>query len=425
MLEPTEVERIKAVDALLFEAARPVKVLSALSWPLKVRERFLEGKGEALPDVDYPPFDPQPTVELVRAARRQIYPGDIIDDWLDRTATSIENGALMLATRGTNAFAAYGRELYGGPREPLRYQPMTPHDLAERVLEVIDHLHALEVALPTPPPRTAEEVEAFIAPAVAAHFGDDAPAVEIVDDLSANALASPSRIRIRRDAVFTDRDAAQLLNHEAFIHVATALNGRSQPELTILGVGHPGTTRTQEGLAVYAEMQSGTMELDRFRRLAERVLAVRMAVDGADFIEVFRWFRERNPDVIQAFESTRRVFRGGLLTGGAPFFKDIVYLAGLLEVTTFVRGAFAASRTDSIGLLFCGKLDIWDIPALAVLRSAGLCVGARYLPPWVSDPRGVLAQLTWQTFLARLDLAQATETVDRMLARTSRFESVG
>jgi hypothetical protein len=43
----------------------------------------------------------------------------------------------------------------------------------------------------------------------------------VVDVLSANALAGATQIRLRRAARFTDRDAAQLLEHEAYIHVAT------------------------------------------------------------------------------------------------------------------------------------------------------------------------------------------------------------
>ena len=130
------------------------------------------------------------------------------------------------------------------------------------------------------------------------HFGEDAPKVTLVDTLSANALATADRIRIRCDARFTDRDAVQLLNHEAYIHVATSLNGRFQTDLPILGAGHPSTTRTQEGLAVFAEITSGTMELDRLRRLADRVFAIQMAIEGADFLEVYGYFLERtgNPD---------------------------------------------------------------------------------------------------------------------------------
>ena len=145
---------------------------------------------------------------------------------------------------------------------------------------------------------------------------------------SANASASASRIKVRSGARFTARDVAQLLNHEAFIHVLTAVNGRYQTDLPILAIGHPGTTRTQEGLAVFSEFVSGTLELDRFRRLADRVLGVQMVIDGADFVELFRWFSDRSPDPEQAFESTRRIFRGGPVTGGAPFTKDCVYLSG-------------------------------------------------------------------------------------------------
>ena len=140
--------------------------------------------------------------------------------------------------------------------------------------------------------------------AVDEHFGDGAPEILVVDELSANAVASTSRIKIRRDAQFTAKDAAQLLNHEAFIHVATGMNGREQTDIPILAIGHPGTTRTQEGLAVYSEYVSGTLDLDRLRRLADRILAVQMVIDGADFIEVYRWFLDRSATPEQAFEST-------------------------------------------------------------------------------------------------------------------------
>lgn len=52
--------------------------------------------------------------------------------------------------------------------------------------------------------------------------------------------------------------------------MATSLNGQAQDDLPVLALGHPGTTRTQEGLAVFSEFVSGTLELDRFRRLADR-----------------------------------------------------------------------------------------------------------------------------------------------------------
>ena len=328
----------------------------------------------------------------------------------------------MLAGVGTAALSVHSAQLYGVPTRPLRYDPTTPLALAEQVHETIDELNAVGLLEPPPRDRTGEQVAAALAEGVAAHFGDDAPEVEVVDELSANALASTKRIRVRRGAMFTHRDAAQLLNHEAFIHVATGLNGRAQTDLPILAIGHPGTTRTQEGLAVFSEFVSGSLDLDRLRRLADRVLAVQLVFDGADFVELYRWFLERSPNEEQAYESTRRVFRGAPLGGGAPFTKDCGYLSGLLGVATYVRAAFAAGRPDTLALLFAGKLDLWAIPALAELRARGLCKPARFVPPWARDPAWVLTYLTLSTFMARIDLDSVTSAVHDVLARCPEVE---
>ncbi len=425
MLDDAEKDRIRSVATQLHDAAKPIRVLASLAWPASVRDEFLAARGEQLPRIDYEPYDPDPTLGLVAAARRDHFPGAPVDDWRAAQADAIESTARMMATRGTEAFREHGRQLYGDPETPLRYDPATSLDLARDVLQVIDQLAASELELPETEGDDATEVAVVIEAAVRKHFGDDAPTVELVDELSANALATASRIRIRRGARFTDRDAQQLLQHEAYIHVGSSLNGRYQTDLPILAVGHPGTTRTQEGLAVFAELMSGTLDLDRFRRLAQRVLAIQMALEGADFVEVYRWFRERSPDEVQAFESTRRVFRGGVMTGGSPFLKDVVYLAGLLEVATLVRAAFAAGRVDCLRLLLVGKLDVSAIPALGVLANAGMCRPARYVPPWVADPRSVLATLTWSVFSSRIDLQRVTSAIERLLARTETIRFAG
>jgi uncharacterized protein (TIGR02421 family) len=295
-------------------------------------------------------------------------------------------------------------------------------ELAQKVHESLADLQAAALVPPVIRSRTGEEVAEFIEAAVTEHFGDAAPEVLLVDELSANAVASTSKIKIRRDAKFTPKDSAQLLNHEAFIHVATGLNGRAQTDIPILAIGHPGTTRTQEGLAVYSEYVSGTLGMDRLRRLADRIVATQLVIDGADFIELYRWFLERSPNPEQAFESTRRIFRGAPITGGAPFTKDCAYLSGYLAVATFVRAAFRAGRADTLGLLFSGKLDLFSIPALGELRSQGLVKRAQFVPPWASDPGWVLAHLTLNTFMADIDLSSVTDAVSEVLEHCPRVE---
>jgi len=326
----------------------------------------------------------------------------------------------MLAAVGTPVFFEHSRRAYGEPTAPLRYHPATSLDLAQRIREVIEQLAQIHVGVDPPAHYSSQEVAQEIERKVKRYFGEGAPKVTIVDKLSANALATADQIRIRHDARFTDRDAAQVLNHEAYIHVATSLNGRAQTELPILAAGHPGTTRTQEGLAVFAEIISGSMELDRLRRLADRVFAIQMAVEGADFLQVYRYFLERTGKPDQAFESTRRVFRGGVIEGGAPFTKDVVYLFGLLQVSNTIRAIFAAGRSDCLRLLFCGKLDVLDIPALCELAAMGLCRPPRYLPPSASDLRALLALLTYSTFINQFDMQPVLAVAEKMLKSADR-----
>jgi uncharacterized protein (TIGR02421 family) len=411
-----EKDRIRHITSLLYQASRSIRVLRSIDWPPEVKAEFFTKGAKELPRVSYQPLDPAPAIAAVREARRAIVPVTTIDIWLERQADALERSARMLAAVGTNAFFEYSRQLYGEPTAPHRFYPQTSLELAEHVRDSIEQLARIEMDIAPPDYHEAPEVARDIERAVRVHFGEAAPKVELVDKLSANALATAKAIRIRRDARFTDRDASQLLHHEAYIHCATSLNGQAQTDLPILAAGHPGTTRTQEGLAVFAELISGSMELDRMRRLADRVFAIQMVIEGADFLEVYRYFLERTANPDQAFENARRVFRGGIITGGAPFTKDVVYLFGLLQVSVTIRSAFAAGRSDVLRLFFCGKIDAFDIPALCELYTMGLLRAPRYLPPWISDPRYLLALFTYSTFLHQVDIGRGVEVVEQLLS---------
>lgn len=397
---------------------------------MSVRDRFLAAGGRELPVVDYPTVDTSGVDAALARARPLIARSGPAREWLNRTAERLATASRMLNSIGTSDFLAASRELYGAPSEALPDSADSPLELAQRLRRILDQLDHLDLGAPADASATDQDVARRMSAAVLRFFGEDAPAVEIVETLSANATAGADRIRIRADARFTDRDVDQLIHHEAGIHVTTALNGRAQGDLPILASSHPGTTRTQEGLAVFAEFITGCMDVDRLGRLADRVLAIQMAVEGADFIEVYRHFLEKgqtaaahqtnrpSAEMLQrtAFEQTRRVFRGGVLTGGAPFTKDVVYLDGLLRVHDFLRSLVAAGRADILQLLFCGKLSLADIPVLCELAEMGLLRAPKFLPPWAADRRFLVSYLAYSGFLGRVRMGRVHERYAEVLA---------
>lgn len=388
---------------LLRIAARRLKVLRTLAWPPNVAEQFFAGGARELPRVRYRPFSPGPSLELVHAARRLLGKRSLPEQWLRRSAADIEQAVYMLASAGTPDFFRHGRELYGAPTDPVLDGTTTSLALANRLDRILARVDP-EALGPPVEPLDARALAARLAEATRALLGEHAPPVVVVEHLSAKAVAGMRRICVHARARFTEADVQQLLMHEAMVHVATSLNGHAQRKLPLLEVGHPGTTRTQEGLAVFSELISGAMTPHRFRRLAGRVRAIQMSIDGADFLDVYRFFLERTGDPAQSFEDARRVFRGGVLTGGAPFPKDGVYLDGLLRVYNFLRAAIWLHRNDVVPLLFCGRLDLEDIPAMALLVRQKICRPPRFLPPWAADQRFLVSYMAFSGFLHRIHL---------------------
>ena len=416
--------RVTRICQILHQASQRTKILTHLRWDGSVRDRFLADRASELPVVSYPDYDVDPVLELVDEARRLMQTSNI-DDWLERQARAIEISAKMLEACGTTDFFVCSSELYGAPGDLLLDRSSTSLTLASDFGDILRQLDGFNAELLEQQCVSSAELSERLAVAVSDMFGADAPEVQLVDELSANALAGRERIRIRRAAEFNDKDVAQLIHHEAGIHVATSLNGLFQTSLPILGSSHAGTTRTQEGLAVFAEFITGSMDLDRLRRLSDRTIAIQMAVDGADFIEVYEFFVERIHSEEQAFENTRRVFRGGVLTGGAPFTKDIVYLDGLVRVHNFLRALVANGRADCMLLLFCGKLDLEDIPVLCELVELGLCKPPRYLPQWASDMRFLLSYLAYSGFLNTIDQQRVSAHYENLLRSAPLVEMGG
>tara|TARA_B100000886_G_scaffold43452_1_gene26674 strand:- start:335 stop:679 length:345 start_codon:yes stop_codon:yes gene_type:complete len=97
------------------------------------------------------------------------------------------------------------------------------------------------------------------------------------------------------------------------------------------------------------------------------------------------------------------VFRGGVLTGGAPFTKDMVYLDGLVRVHNFFRSAILRGKKNAIEILFSGKVDLDDIPILLKMKKDGLIQKPIFLPEWITDMNYLVSYFVFSNFVGKMD----------------------
>ena len=402
-------ERIAKLNERLVAAARGVRVLTRLSWPEQVVEEFLAAHARgapALPD-EVPPVDTNGLSEMAQELDRLVAECDRdepVEAFLGATAQSYGTACRMLASATSPAFVEGSIELYGAPSDRPAGSSRTHAELASHLLANTEMLAAAGVTPESAFCLTAETVKRALERRLGDFFGEHAPAIVADPTLASKAAAGSRRIRIRGATCFSERDIVQLAEHEGMVHTGTAINGRLQTTLTALRLGAPRTTMTQEGVATLAELTSRSIDIERLRRLAIRTLAIQHALDGADFIEVFRLFLEAGQSEEESAHSAMRVFRGGDVRGGICFTKDVVYLAGLIEVHTFFRRAIADSRPELVGRTFAGRLTIADVIALGPAFDDGLIDAPRFVPAWAADIHGLAAYLVFSATIDRIDL---------------------
>jgi len=188
------------------------------------------------------------------------------------------------------------------------------------------------------------------------------------------------------------------------VHVGTTLNGRLQPWATWLSVGSPRITATQEGLAVLIETLTFNSFPDRARRISDRVIAIDLAEQGADFIEVYRYFLERDVSPHDSYTIAQRVFRGGMVEGGACFTKDLSYVRGFIELVNFIRSATLEGVPEILPMLFVGKVTLDDIPILYEHYLDGLIAEPKYLPPMFRDLNGLYVWFGFASGIAQINI---------------------
>ena len=394
-------------DALLVETVQPIKILSALSWPREAEAKFLAawraGKPE-LPLVQLQQQDYSRQIEVLEGIQSQCDRGHPLDNLIFKTARSYTSAARMLAAIGTPDFTGYSIELYGKPNDIYPTQDWTALDAAEFFLSKTDELLGGFVVPPTIADIPVEVFAERLQKEIDEFFVDDKVEVVIDPDLPSKAIAGSNRVRLRGGALFSELDLNQLLEHEAHIHAATMHNGKRQTQLKLLSLGSPRTTRTQEGLAVMAELMTLSLDIVRLRRIALRIKAIAMALDGADFIEVFKSFLEAGQSEEEGYQSTVRCFRGGDVRGKTVFTKDTVYLKGLMEVHAFLAVTIHENRPELANALFAGRLSLGDVIELAPYFETGFLVGPHYMPHWANDLRTLASALACNAFFTRVNL---------------------
>jgi uncharacterized protein (TIGR02421 family) len=427
-------ESVAQLAGRIVEAQRPIRVLQALRWDASVESQFLKSKPREMPKVDAAHysridlgFDARAKAdefeEIARDVVRDLGESDSVGQIMTKTALEYRDVVHMLVARGTPAFYTWSRKLYGSPKETFPDGKSTVRDLGQMLYKLLTHVDDWGAGVTRggidPYPRVLDAAEAAkqIGDRLSAFFGDAHVRVEADDGILADAAAGSDYVKVRTGAKFSLRDLDILEAHEGWVHVATSLNGQAQPVAKWLAKGPPRTSAVQEGLAALVEMFTFRTHPRRARRLNDRVLAVDKAEDGANFLDVFEWFRTEGYEEDECFNASRRIFRGGVVEGGAPFTKDACYCKGIVLNYAFIRSAIQHDRMDLIPMLFVGKVDHEDVPVLAAYISHGVVKPPRFLPPIFRDLNGLAIWMAYSTFFSQLGGDAIAEHYARLFAR--------
>lgn len=418
MSESDELVIIQELSKRLVEAQRNIRILDSIKWDDSIKQDFFRNKAEKLPAIDKAyydnkplPFDAHEKQEefrcILRDAQNQLGQYSPVARLIKRQCEEYSRAAQMLAMRGTPGFCELAMELYGSPNDA--FYSGGPR-LSELGTLLFDVLTALDVQLQSEadvkrhtPKQAQDLLQKRLSPFFDQHPGK--VTVMVSDDMVADASAGADSIKLSQQARFSDRDLKYLEVHEGWVHVGTTLNGAMQPYCFFLSKGSPSSSVIQEGLAVITEVVTFSSYPGRVRKITNRVIALDKVRQGANFIDIYRYFIECGLTEDDSYNHAVRVFRGSTPDGG-PFTKDLSYAKGFLLIYNYMRFAISQRRIDSIPLLFTGKLVLDDLPLLGELRERGLLIPPVYLPPPFRDLAALSAWMSFSLFLNKFSLTE-------------------
>ena len=414
--ESGELLIIQELSQRIVEAQRKIRILDSLKWDNSVKQEFFKNKGKKLPNVDKSyydtiplPFDVHEKQEefrlILRDAQNQLGQYSTITRLIRRQCDEYSRATQMLAVRGTPAFGELSKELYGSPNDVFYAGGPRMSQMGTLLFDVLTSLNVQlksEADLKRYTPQQAQE----ILQSRLGHFFDKHPGkvtVMVSDEMIADAAAGADNIKLSQQAMFSDRDIRYLEVHEGWVHVGTTLNGAMQPNCFFLSKGSPSSSVIQEGLAVITEVVTFSSYPGRMLKITNRVIALDKVTQGADFLDIYRYFIECGMSEEDSYNQTVRIFRGSTPTG-APFTKDLSYAKGFVLIYNYIRFAISQKHIDSIPLLFSGKLILDDLPLLLELKERGILTNPVYLPPPFQDLAALSAWMSFSLYLNQFDL---------------------
>lgn len=422
-------ETIKALSERIVQAQRPIRILDALKWDPAIQKKFFDQKFRCLPAItpDYYtnnplPFDPKEKEkefrEIERIVKKELGHFSGLGGIMLRTCREYCLVIELLKSRGNKDFTPISQQLYGSADDSFYSGAPTLKDLSTLFSTTLDalgksiHSH-LDLRI-----YNSEQAVEILKKQLCKYFKNKHSKtirVMLSDNIIADASAGAECIKLKRSAMFSQRDLNILEVHEGWVHLGTTLNGLQQPICTFLSKGAPSSTITQEGLAIIMEIFTFSSHPNRLKSLSDRIRAVDMAEKGANFIEVFNFYRENNHAEEESYHRTTRIFRGSLPEENGPFTKDLVYNKGFILIYNYIRLAVQKGRLDHIPLLFLGKTTLEDLHIWADLLSEKIVVPPKHVPPAFRDMAALSSWMCYSLFLNQLDLKRLAHEYKNIL----------
>lgn len=406
---------IREVSDQLIEIQKPIMILNSIEWPEKIWREFKRKKFQKLPKLttdlykERPlGFDPEEKIKEFRILQKKVDKffgkNDGVAKILTRNCQEYMQAVNMLNARGTTDFYKFSTLLYGSTHDHFLDKKNQIYSLGLTMKKV---LKGIKYKYIEPNPHIpADKAVRILSKRLKSYFHHDDVRVKLSDGIVSDAAAGSNYIKLKRDIKFTKGQLDIYEVHEGHVHVGTSLNGRAQPYCRWLAVGSPGMNVTQEGLAFTMEILTFTSNINRIEKVNDRIITLHMAEEGADFMDIFRYYRKKGIPERQSFERAHRLFRGTLGKSGAVFTKDLSYERGFIGVYNFLSVAASLGVPYLIPFIFAGKLIITDLPIIHDLYKEKILSYPKYIPPVMQDNKGLMCLMAYNKFLNKLDFRQ-------------------